>query len=147
MKLARIRAITRKEFIQIKRDPISLALAFLLPLMLLFIYGYAVTFDVDNITTIIYDMDKSSFSRELINEFTQSGYFTAVSYVDRYKDIDPYLDSNKAKVAIVIPHDFSKRIQTGKDTAIEIILDGANSNTANIAQDILLLLRKDILRG
>ena len=77
MKLARIKAIARKEFIQIWRDPISLALAFLLPVILLFIYGYAVTFDVDNITTVVYDMDKSSLSRELINEFTQSGYFTS----------------------------------------------------------------------
>ena len=65
MKLARIKAITRKEFIQIWRDPMSLALAFLLPLILLFIYGYAVTFDVDRITTVVYDMDKSSLSREL----------------------------------------------------------------------------------
>jgi ABC-2 type transport system permease protein len=134
MKLARIKAITRKEFIQIRRDPMSLAMAFLLPLILLFIYGYAVTFDVDRITTVVYDMDKSSLSRELINEFTQSGYFTVVSSINRYEDIDPYLDSNKAKVAIVIPHDFSKRVRTRRDTAIEIILDGANSNTANIAQ-------------
>jgi ABC-2 type transport system permease protein len=134
MKPARIKAIARKEFIQIWRDPISLALAFLLPLTLLFIYGYAVTFDVDNITTVIYDMDKSSLSRELVNEFTQSGYFTAVAYINKYEDIDPFLDSNRAKVAIVIPYDFSKRVRTGRSTAIEIILDGANSNTANIAQ-------------
>jgi ABC-2 type transport system permease protein len=134
MKLTRIKAITRKEFIQIWRDPMSLAMAFLLPLILLFIYGFAVTFDVDRITTVVYDMDKSSISRELVDEFAQSGYFTIVSSLNRYEDIDPYLDSNKAKVAIVIPHDFSKRVRTGVDTAIEIILDGANSNTANIAQ-------------
>jgi ABC-2 type transport system permease protein len=134
MKLTRIKAITRKEFIQIWRDPMSLAMAFLLPLILLFIYGFAVTFDVDRITTVVYDMDKSSISRELVDEFAQSGYFTIVSFLNRYEDIDPYLDSNKAKVAIIIPHDFSKRVRTGRDTAIEIILDGANSNTANIAQ-------------
>jgi ABC-2 type transport system permease protein len=134
MKLARVKAITRKEFIQIWRDPLSLALAFLLPLVLLFIFGYAVTFDVDNITTVVYDMDKSSLSRELINEFTQSGYFTTVSYVDRYEDIDPYLDSNRAKVAIIIPSNFSKQMRTKNRTEVAIILDGANSNTANIAQ-------------
>lgn len=134
MKLARIKAITRKEFIQIWRDPMSLAMAFLLPLILLFIYGFAVTFDVDRITTVVYDMDKSSLSRELIDEFAQSGYFTVISSLNRYEDIDPYLDGNKAKVAIIIPQDFSKRVRTRRDTAIEIILDGANSNTANIAQ-------------
>jgi len=134
MKPSRIKAIARKEFIQIWRDPLSLALAFLLPLVLLFIFGYAVTFDVDSITTVVYDMDKSSSSRELINEFTQSGYFTTISSVDRYEDIDPYLDSNKAKIALVIPHDFSKQILAGRQTEVGIILDGANSNTANIAQ-------------
>jgi ABC-2 type transport system permease protein len=66
--------------------------------------------------------------------FAQSGYFTVISSLNRYEDIDPYLDGNKAKVAIIIPQDFSKRVRTRRDTAIEIILDGANSNTANIAQ-------------
>lgn len=126
--------MARKEFIQIWRDPLSLALAFILPLMLLFIFGYAVTFDIDDITVVICDMDKSSLSRELINEFTQSGYFTAISYVDQYKDIDPYLDSNRAKVAIIIPRDFSKQVRAKRQTEVAIILDGANSNTANIAQ-------------
>jgi len=134
MKLGRVKAIARKEFIQIWRDPLSLALAFILPLMLLFIFGYAVTFDIDNITTVICDMDKSSLSRELVNEFTQSRYFTEVSSVDRYEDIDHYLDSNKAKVAIIIPNDFSKQVRTKRQTEVAIILDGANSNTANIAQ-------------
>ena len=134
MKLGRVKAITRKEFIQIWRDPISLAMAFVTPLLLLFIYGYAVTFDVDNITMLIYDMDKSSFSRELLNEFTQSGYFTEVSYVETYDAIDPYLDGNTAKVAIIIPHNFSKQIRTKRPTEVAVILDGANSNAANIAQ-------------
>ncbi len=134
MKWGRVKAISRKEFIQIWRDPISLAMAFVTPMLLLFIYGYAVTFDVDRITTVVYDMDKSSLSRELINEFTQSGYFTEVSSADRYEDIDPYLDSNKAKVALIIPHDFSQQIRTKRSTEVGIILDGANSNTANIAQ-------------
>jgi len=134
MKLARIKAITRKEFIQIWRDPMSLALAFILPLILLFIYGFAVTFDVDKITTVVCDMDKSSLSRELVDEFAQSGYFTVVSPLKSYEEIDSYLDGNEAKVAIIIPHDFSKRIRARRDTTIGIILDGANSNTANIAQ-------------
>ncbi len=134
MNLTRTSAIAKKEFIQIKRDPMSLIMAFLLPLILLFIYGYAVTFDVDRITTVVYDMDKSSLSRELINQFTQSGYFTVVSYLDRYKKIDYFLDSSKAKVALVIPDDFSKHVRAGRGATIEVILDGANSNTANIAE-------------
>lgn len=134
IKFLRIKAIAKKELIQIKRDPLSLAMAFLLPAILLFIYGYAVTFDVDNITTVIYDADKSSVSRELVNQFVKSGYFSAVSYVDRLDDLDRFLDSGDAKVAIAIPVDFSKLVRAGRDSSIEVIIDGSNSNTATIAQ-------------
>ena len=77
---------------------------------------------------------RAASAGNLIDEFAQSGYFTVVSSLNSYEEIDPYLDGNKAKVAIIIPHDFSKRVRTRRDTTIGIILDGANSNTANIAQ-------------
>lgn len=134
MKLMRVKAVAKKEMIQIKRDPLSLAMAFLLPAILLFIYGYAVTFDVDKLATVVYDRDKSSISRELINQFSRSGYFTIVSYLDRHEDIDTYLDRGNAQVAITIPVDFSKHIRTGRDASISVIIDGSNSNTAGIAQ-------------
>ncbi len=108
-------------------------MAFLLPMVLLFIYGYAITFDVNEITTVVHDMDKSSLSRELIDEFNRSGYFTVISYLDRMEEIDGYLDSGKAKVALVIPVDFSKLARTGRNATVEVILDGADSNTATIA--------------
>ncbi|MBA4418772.1 MAG: hypothetical protein C0392_12820 [Syntrophus sp. (in: bacteria)] len=134
MRLIRIKAVTKKEIIQIRRDPLSLAMAFLLPALLIFIYGYAVTFDVDKITTVIYDMDKSSVSRELIDQVSQSGYFAIVAYLDQHEEIDAYLDKGNAQVAIAIPVDFSKRVRTGRDARIEVIIDGSNSNTATIAQ-------------
>ncbi len=65
MKLLRIKAIAKKEMLQIRRDPLSLAMAFLMPALLLIIFGYAITLDVNNITTIVYDQDRSSMSREL----------------------------------------------------------------------------------
>ncbi len=115
-------------------------MAFVTPLLLLFIYGYAVTFDVDNISTIVCDMDRSSLSRELINEFVQSRYFTQVATVDRYEDIDLYMDRNQAKVAIIIPNDFSRQVRKRGPTQVAIILDGANSNTANIAQGYISVI-------
>ncbi|MBA4391725.1 MAG: hypothetical protein C0399_12430 [Syntrophus sp. (in: bacteria)] len=133
MRFIRVKAIAKKEFIQIWRDPLSLVMAFLLPMVLLFIYGYAITFDVNKITTVVHDMDKSSLSRELIDEFNRSGYFTIISYLDRMEEIDGYLDSGKARVAVVIPVDFSKHVRTGRDATVEVILDGADSNTATIA--------------
>jgi ABC-2 type transport system permease protein len=134
MRPLRIKAIARKEFIQILRDPMSLAMAFLLPVILLFIYGYAITFDVDELTTVVYDRDRTSESRELVNQFTQSGYFTVLSYLERYDDIDKSLDRGDAKVAITIPVNFGKDLRRGGVVSLGVIIDGSNSNTATIAQ-------------
>jgi len=134
MRFLRIKAIAKKELIQIWRDPLSLIIALLMPVIQLFIYGYAITFDVNNITTVVYDQDKSSLSRELVAQFKESGYFTLVAYVDNYDDIDAYLDSNRARVAITIPYDFSKKMRTGNPAHVEVIIDGSDSNTATIAE-------------
>ncbi|MBF0566832.1 MAG: ABC transporter permease, partial [Nitrospirae bacterium] len=133
MKLKRIRAIARKEIIQIYRDPLSMAMAFLLPVALIFIFGYAITFDVNNISTIVYDMDKSPQSRELVRELTASGYFTIVGYAKDYDDIDRYINSSIANVAISIPNDFSRKLISGSRPRLQVIVDGSDSNTATIA--------------
>lgn len=133
MKLLRIKAIAKKEIIQIRRDPLSLAMAFLMPVMLLFIFGYAITLDVSNLRTIIYDQDRSSLSREFVSSFSESGYFSVTAYADSHTDIDRHLDYGKAQVAIWIPQDFSKNIKTGRDAHVQIIVDGSDSNTATIA--------------
>ena len=146
MKLQRIKAIAKKELIQIWRDPFSLAMAFLMPVILLFIYGYAITFDIDKISTVVFDMDKSSLSREFVNQFHESGYFRVNSYVESYKAIDPYLDSGRARVAIVIPEDFSKNIQKGYAAQVEVLIDGSDSNTATIAQGYALAITEGFSR-
>jgi ABC-2 type transport system permease protein len=133
MSLLRIKAIAKKEWIHVRRDHMSLAMAFLLPVILLLIYAYAITFDVDNILMAVYDQDKSSMSRDLTAQFTESGYFTAVAYPDSYAAIDRCLDSDAARVALVIPFDFSKNMRTGKGASVEVLVDGSNSNTATIA--------------
>ena len=133
MKLLRIKAVTKKELLQIWRDPLSLAMAFMMPVMLLFIFGYAITLDVNNLKTVVYDLDKSSASRELIEAFSSSGYFTVVGNVNQQKEIDRYLDTGQAFVVISIPKDFSEKMKTGRDTSLQVIVDGSDSNTATIA--------------
>ncbi len=140
MKFLRIRAIAKKELIQIKRDPFSLALAFLMPVVLLIIFGYAISFDIMNINTVVVDNDKSSFSREFAARLRSSGYFTILSYPERYKDVDLYLDSGKAKVAVMIPEDFSKNIRANRRAQIGAVVDGSDSNTASIALSYLTLI-------
>lgn len=134
MKWMRVKAIAKKEFLQIRRDPFSLAMAILLPMILLFIFAYAISFDVDKIATVIYDADRSRLSRELIDCFTTSDYFRVAGYIDRSDSIDKWLDTRKAKAAITIPPDFSKKIRSGGKADISVIIDGSDSNTATIAQ-------------
>ena len=133
MSILRIKAIAKKELIQIWRDPLSLAMAFMMPVMLLFLFGYAITLDVNDLKTVVHDLDKSSLSRELVREFTGSGYFTVVDYILDNRDIDRYLDSGRARVAISIPEKFSGDLRTGRSAALQVIVDGSDSNTATIA--------------
>ena len=140
MKFIRVRAIARKEFIQIRRDRLSLAMAFLMPVMLLFIYGYAVTFDVDRISTVVCDLDKSSLSRELIREFDKSGYFTVISYPEAIVTWMPGSITGGRKSPLPSPSIFSKRVRAGKDATIEVIIDGSNSNTASIAEGYIFAI-------
>src|SRR5512144_2566280 len=140
MKFLRIKAIAKKELIQIWRDPLSLALAFMMPVLLLLIFGYAISLDVDNLTTIVYDADRSSTSRELIDELTASSYFSIVRFADSQREIDTYLDTGNARVAISIPMDFAKTVRTGGTAQLQIIVDGSDSNTATIALGYLSAL-------
>ncbi len=133
MKLRRTWAVAKKEALHIFRDPLSMALAFLMPAILMIIFGYAISLDVNNLKTIIYDLDKSSESRELVRSLESSGYFTVIKYAEDDKDISYYLDSGRAKVAVVIPEDFSKSIQKQTTAALQVIVDGSDSNTATIS--------------
>ncbi|MFZ6007001.1 MAG: hypothetical protein ACOYU2_05005 [Nitrospirota bacterium] len=84
MKFLRIKAVARKEIIQIWRDPLSLAMAFMMPVILLFIFGYAITLDVNNLRTVVYDQDRSSLSRELVAEFRESNYGSSCNRVGHF---------------------------------------------------------------
>jgi ABC-2 type transport system permease protein len=133
MKLIRVRAIAKKELIQVLRDPLSLAMAFLMPVILLLIFGYAITMDVNNLRTVVYDLDKSSLSRELVAQFRESGYFKIVENMERHDEIDTALDANLGQVAIWIPVDFSENLRRGKSAQLQAVVDGSDSNTATIA--------------
>src|SRR5512135_1284713 len=100
MKLIRIKAVARKEMLQIVRDPLSLAMGFVMPVLLLFIFGYAISLDVDEITTIVFDQDRSSMSRQLVADMTSSGYFKVVRYAEDEGEIERYLDAGSARVGL-----------------------------------------------
>ena len=133
MKFIRIKAIAKKEMLQIIRDPLSLAMGFMMPVLLLFIFGYAISLDVDDITTIVYDQDRSSMSRELVADLSASGYFKVVRFAEQEREIEQYLDAGTARVGLTIPVDFSRDLRGGRVTQLPIVVDGSDSNTATIA--------------
>ena len=112
-------------------------MAFLMPLVLLVIFGYAITFDIDNIAAVVVDQDRSSLSRGFVSALRESGYFSVIAYPDRYGDIDGYLDSGRARLAVVIPPGFSKKLRTGGPAQVGVSVDGSDANTAAIAQGYL----------
>lgn len=129
----RLLAIARKELLQLRRDPRSLALAFALPLLLLVLFGYAITWDVKHIATGVLDQDRSARSRDLVAAFRSSGYFTLVATLGRPAEIAPLLDSGRARVVLVIPTGFASDLDAGRAAQLQAIVDGSDANTATIA--------------
>ncbi len=133
MNIKRVKPIIVKEFRQIRRDKRSLGVLLVFPAFLVLLIGYALNFDVKHISVAIFDQDKTQTSRDFVGSFTNSEYFDVNYSVESYKEIDNLLDQSKALVAVVIPTDFSKEILAGRNTPIQILVDGSNSNTATTA--------------
>lgn len=132
MSPTRLLAVARKEAIQLRRDTRSLILAFLLPVLLLILFGYAITWDIRNIATAVVDGDRSAASRELLEAFWASGYFTPVGRLGSVAEIEPLLDRGGAQLVLVIPPGFSRRLGTGVAAPLQAIVDGSDANTATI---------------
>ena len=129
----RIVAIARKEFRHILRDARSLIMALAVPLVLLLLFGFALSLDVDRIPTAIFDQDRSAESRELIERFRGSRFFDVREMADSYSSIERDVDRNQILLAIVIPQEYSRHLTTGQAAEVQILLDGSDSNTASIA--------------
>jgi ABC-2 type transport system permease protein len=126
-------AVARKEIIQLRRDVRSLILAFLLPVLLVVLFGYAISWDVDDIPTAVLDEDRSFRSRELLDAFWSSGYFTRVAQVERPAELDELLNRGRARIALVIPPDFAEDLDAGRPARLQALVDGSDANTATIA--------------
>ena len=132
--LRRIRAVAQKEFLHVLRDPRSLALGILMPLIMLFLFGYALTLDVDRVPLAVWDQSGTPASRELISRFEGSRYFSLRLYADSYGQLEQAVDRRDALIALVVPPDFADRLQIGDSPALQVILDGSDPSTATIAQ-------------
>lgn len=132
MKFIRLKAIVRKEFYHLIRDYRSLYLAFAIPLLLIILFGYALSLDVDNVPTVIIDYDKSAVSRDFIRKLDASSYFNVTQSLPRAKDAVDYLDHDRAKVAIVIPSDFMKNITADREAQLQVLIDASDPTFGNI---------------
>src|SRR4029079_627095 len=132
--IARLWAIARKEAIQLRRDARSLGLAFVLPVIMLILFGYAITTDVEHITTAIVDRDHTPESRALASAFSESNYFMVKYAPQTDVGVEELIDLAKVRVVIVIPERFSVDLKSGRAAPVESLLDGSDAKTANAAR-------------
>lgn len=131
--LLRIRRMVRKEARQLLRDPMSIRMIFGAPIIQLLLFGYAVNTDVRHVSTFLVDHDRTEVSRQFMDAFTASGYFDVVGTSDDPAQLGAALDRGDAKVGLEIPPHFAADIKAGHGPAVQLIVDGANSNTATVA--------------
>ncbi|MBM4277805.1 MAG: ABC transporter permease [Deltaproteobacteria bacterium] len=132
MNLSRTWAIARKEFIHIYRDPRSLGLVILMPALLMLLFGYAVTLDVKKVKMAVLNYDGAQESLSFIHRFTGSPYFDLFGFVQNEREMRRLIDEGAIKMGLVLRHDFSRTVKAGKKAPVQVVLDGSDSNTANI---------------
>lgn len=132
MRWRRLKAITVKEVLQIWRDPRSLMIALLLPFTQIFLLGYGVNLDLKHLPVCTFDREGSQSSQALLKHFQASPYFAIARNVQSYPQLVAAIDDASCSFGIVVPPDFSKRLNETGTAPVQAILDGSNDNTANI---------------
>lgn len=128
----RILAIINKEFIQIRRDPRTVALILLMPIMQLLLFGYAVSNNVDHVSTAVLNLDIGRQSRELLERYSNSQYFDLNYFAKSIDEVRMLVDRGSAKAGIIIPPDYSENISKGRTAQIQLVVDGTDPTTAQV---------------
>jgi ABC-2 type transport system permease protein len=132
--LERLWGMVTKEFRQLARDPDMLRIVFVGPVIQLLVFGYAVSTDLRKVPTMVVDHDRTQSTRALVQTIAASGYFEVVRMTDRPADLVRALEQGEAVVALEIPAGFTRELTGGGSASIQILLDGTNSNTAQVAK-------------
>lgn len=130
---ARVWSIVRKEFIQIRRDPRTLAIVLALPVMQLLLFGYAINTTVDHITTVVLDQSQDAQSRGFLASLFNTGYFDFVEQAGSLEQLRQSIDAGTARVGIVLPPTFSHDLVAGRTAQAQLLVDGSDPNTAQTA--------------
>ena len=134
MKLKNMQAIARKEYFHLIRDFRSLYLAFVIPLLLILLFGYALSLDVENIKTVVVDHDQTRESREFIRRLDASAYFHVVGHLPDTTAVVRHLDQNRAMLGIVIPPRWTEELKSDRKSPLQVIIDGSDPNFAGSAR-------------
>jgi len=129
----RLKAVARKEFLHVIRDPRSLGLAIALPMFMMLLFGYALSLDVDRVGLLVYDRCDTPRSREFASQFSRSRYFHLVRHISTDAEIGQAFDRNEALIALSIPAAFDGDLGAGRPVTVQVVADGSDANTATIA--------------
>jgi len=147
--MSRILAVMKKEVLQMSRDRMTLALIFMIPLVQLLLFGYAIQTEVKHISTVVFDQSLSQESRDMLGSFTASGYFNITYAAGSYGDVTQKIDSGQAKVGIIFPPDFADNVRKGISAPLQVIVDASDNMVANqaiaIANSIGLIKSQELL--
>ena len=129
----RLISLIRKEFIQILRDPRTLILVLIMPIMQLFLLGYAATNDVRNVPLAVFDQDRSPAARKLLAAYRTADYFELAYEVDSEEELRGLIDGSQARVGLIIPPNYSTQVNGNGQAQVTIILDGSDPTSASTA--------------
>lgn len=129
--MRKVIAVGTKELRQIMRDRRTLMILLFVPGFFLLLYGYALNFDIRNVTLVVKDQDRTTKSRELVSAFVNSGYFKLVDQIDSDREIERLIDLGAVRAVLTIPANFERNIGNGVATEVQVIIDGDNANTAS----------------
>jgi ABC-2 type transport system permease protein len=131
--MRRVLHLVRKEFLELRQDPRLFGIVVLAPILQLTMLGYAATTDVRDVPIVVVDADRSAASRELVERFEASETFVIVDTVSSLAEIDRYLDRGDAWMALAVPADYGERVRTGRPAQIQVVADGTDANSTNVA--------------
>lgn len=127
----RLGSLIRKEFIQIVRDPRTLAITFLIPVIQLFLLGYTATTDVRNVPLALYDQDRGPAARRLIEAYRAADYFQLAYDVHDERELRSLIDDGQARAGIIVPPDYGEKVLAGETAQVAFVLDGSDPNVAS----------------
>ena len=129
-----VQAVARKELYHIVRDYRSLYMAFALPLLLILLFGYALSLDVDNVRVVVVDHDRTALSRDFASRLDASPYFDLVSVLPDDRQAAAWLDAGRATIALVIPPRWTETIRSNRDAPLQVLIDASDPNIGSISR-------------